>query len=81
MTMKRITATLAALAITAGLSTATAPDAEAAKMRRPYAGCTAIVYHHGLPRTIHVRCKHAPIDLGEKRAVPIPDPPAYAERA
>ena len=34
MTMKRITATLAALAITAGLSIATAPTAESVRLRR-----------------------------------------------
>ena len=78
-TMNRTTAVLAALAVAAGLSVATAPAAEAAKLRRTYTGCTATVYHHGLPRTIHIRCKHVPINLGAAQTVPIPTPPVYAE--
>ena len=77
--MKRITSTLVALAVAAGLSIASAPTAEAAKLRRTYTGCTATVYHHGLPRTIHIRCKHVPINLGAAQTVPIPTPPVYAE--
>jgi len=76
--MKRITATLAALAIAAGLAIASTPTAEAAKLRRPLVGCSITVYHHGLPRTIHVRCHHDATPLPPQTA-PIPQPPKIAQ--
>jgi len=89
--MKRITATLAALAVTAGLAIAVSPDADAT----PAAPAQIVIpTHPPLPRLclikvgkkhhkrwIQVRClvHHDVPAFGAPTGTPIPRPPVYTE--